>query len=71
MPSQLSVKVGAKVTFTNNDTAAHTASASDNTAFDTGGIAKGKQATVTLKKAGSYPYICQFHPFMKGTIVVK
>jgi plastocyanin len=39
--------------------------------FDTGTIEKGTSKTVVLKKPETYAYICDFHPFMKGTIIVK
>jgi plastocyanin len=40
-------------------------------AFDTGTIAPGKSATVTLRNPGTYTYYCQFHAFMHGAVVVK
>ena len=68
-PENLTVRAGSKVTWKNNDTAPHTATASD--AFDTGNLRKGDTKTLTLKKAGTYAYICEFHPFMKATVVVE
>ncbi len=70
-PATLTVKSGTKVTFVNHDATAHTATASGTPGFDTGTLkAGGGSATVTLVKPGTYSYICQFHPFMKGTITV-
>ena len=60
---------GTTVTFTNNDTAPHTATADDGV-FDTGEIAPGASATVTLDEAGTYAYHCEFHPNMVATITV-
>jgi plastocyanin len=34
-------------------------------------VRRGKSATVHLNKAGTFAYHCAFHPFMKGTVVVK
>ena len=70
MPAKITVPAGTKLVFANDDTAAHTATANDRS-FDTGSIRKGKAATVTLGKAGEFAYICDFHPFMKGTVVVE
>ena len=42
-----------------------------NGAFDTGPIEGGKSTTVTVKKAGTYAYICRIHSTMKGTVVVR
>lgn len=64
----LTVAKGTTVTWTNNDNQAHTATSSGN--FDTGSIAAGATGTATFDKAGTFAYICSFHPFMKGTITV-
>lgn len=70
-PASRTVAVGDKVTWTNNDGTAHTATANGG-AFDTGTIgASGGSATVTFAKAGSYAYHCKIHPSMTGRIVVQ
>ena len=71
MPKDLTVKAGTSVTFVNDDTAAHTASANESGAFDTGGIDRGAKKSVTFDKPGTYAYICEFHPIMKGTVTVR
>jgi plastocyanin len=58
------------VTWDNVDTAGHTATDPER-AFDTGPIDKGQSKTLTLSQPGTYHYICDFHPFMKATIVVR
>ncbi len=68
-PAALTVKVGTHVTVTNSDSTAHTATAGSG-AFDSGTLKQGQSAHFTLKKAGTYSYICQFHAFMAGTIKV-
>lgn len=70
-PAALTVEPGAVVTVTNNDSTAHTVTADSGKAFDTGDIAPGRTVTFTAPaKAGSYPYSCTIHPFMKGTLTV-
>lgn len=70
-PSSLTVAPGAVVTVTNSDSTTHTVTATGAKAFDTGGVSPGKTTTFTAPtKAGSYPYICTIHPFMKGTLTV-
>ena len=69
-PAATTVKAGTKVTFVNEDNAGHTATSTTGD-FDTDGIDKGKRATITLRKAGTYAYFCAFHPYMKGRIVVR
>lgn len=68
-PATTTVAPGAKVTWANEDSAPHTATVKGG--FDTDSITQGKSASVTLAKAGTYAYYCAFHPYMKGTIVVK
>ena len=67
-PATLHAHVGDTVTFTNNDAVGHTATSAG--AFDTGTIASGSTASVTLAKAGTFTYHCAIHSSMTGTIVV-
>jgi plastocyanin len=69
-PEAITVSVGTKVTWTNSDQAAHTATADDGS-FDTATIDKGDSAAATFDTAGSYAYYCRFHPFMKATVEVQ
>jgi plastocyanin len=69
-PVTIVVKKGGRVRWTNNDAAAHTATADDRS-FDTQTIDKGSAKAITLTKAGTFSYHCDFHPFMKATVVVK
>jgi plastocyanin len=69
-PTSITVTPGAKVTFTNHDQTNHTATTNGG-GFDTGTLAPGATKTVTLKKPGTYTYFCQFHAFMKATLIVK
>jgi len=71
MPASATVKAGTKLTFVNDDNAAHTATSNDGSAFDTGGLPQGKSKAVMLTKPGTYTYYCQFHPFMKATVTVR
>jgi plastocyanin len=68
-PATLTVAAGTRITFTNHDQTAHTATASSG--FDTGTVDPGKSATVTFKKPGTYTYYCQFHAFMHGEVIVR
>ena len=70
-PASLTVKPGAGVTVTNQDSTAHTATADDGQSFDTGTLDQGASQTISVSKPGSYPYHCSIHPFMHGTLVVK
>jgi plastocyanin len=69
-PVTVSVRKGGRVRWTNSDAAAHTATADDRS-FDTQTIDKGAARMVTFTTAGTFAYHCDFHPFMKATVVVK
>jgi plastocyanin len=68
-PSSSSVHVGDTITWTNQDQAPHTATASDGS-FDTGAINQHKSGSHTFTKAGTFAYTCSIHPSMKGTVTV-
>ncbi|BFV55714.1 hypothetical protein KCMC57_up08180 [Kitasatospora sp. CMC57] len=70
-PDTFTVSPGATVTVTNEDSTAHTLTATGKGGFDSGTIGAGKTATFTAPTAGgSYPFICTLHQFMKGTLTV-
>jgi plastocyanin len=69
-PSTVTVKVGDSVTWTNNDSAPHTATADDGS-FDTEQFGNGESSTLTFSTAGSFAYHCTIHPQMHGTVVVE
>jgi plastocyanin len=73
-PATLTVKVGTKVTWTNMTQAGHTVTSDDGKSFDSGIsnpiAASGGTYSFTFTKAGTFPYHCQIHPFMKATITV-
>ena len=66
----LTIAVGDTVTWTNNDTAPHTAT-SDSPLFDTGVLNPGDSKSFTFTTAGSFPYHCNIHAFMHGTVIVQ
>ena len=68
-PARKRVKPRTTVTWTNNGQNPHTATA-DNGSFDTGRLAPGERGSKTFKKLGKFPYFCQIHPNMRGTIKV-
>ena len=68
-PEVLKVKVGAKVTWTNDDTVAHTVTA-DTNSFASGNLQPGGSFSFTFTRPGTYAYHCSIHPSMHGSIVV-
>lgn len=59
---------GTTVTWTNDDTAAHTVTADDGS-FDER-IAAGETVTVTFDEAGTFAYHCDIHTSMTATVIV-
>jgi plastocyanin len=67
-PSDVTVAVGGTVTWTNNDSVAHTATGDS---FDSGSLAPGKSFSQTFTAAGTFPFHCSIHSGMTGTVTVK
>jgi plastocyanin len=69
-PSSVTIPVGATVTWRNEDGPAHTAT-STSPGFDSGNLDDGAHFSFTFLKAGTYQYVCSYHPNMTGQIVVE
>lgn len=68
----LTVSPGAMVSVTNMDSAGHTVTADQGSAFDVDVKGSGGTATFTAPSApGTYTYHCTYHPNMHGTLTVK
>jgi len=81
-PPTLTVKVGTKVTWTNNDASPHTVTSTDGPStgakttglFDSGTVNRGRSFSFTFDKAGTYYYECTFHASMAtmhATVIVR
>jgi len=72
-PANCTVKIGSSITFINEDSAPHTATALFNAPvqFDTGELAAGQSASISFDTAASIPFHCEIHPSMTGSIVVE
>jgi plastocyanin len=68
-PPRLAIRAGDSVEWVNRDLAPHTASAADG-GWDSGTLAKQQSYRRGFTAAGSYRYLCAFHPMMRGEIVV-
>jgi plastocyanin len=68
-PDVLKVEVGAKVTWTNDDTVAHTVTA-DTNSFASGNLQPAGSFSFTFTRPGTYAYHCSIHPSMHGSVVV-
>ena len=66
----ITVRRGTQVTWTNNDSAPHTATSDSAGGFDSGFMGNGGTFSSTFNAVGTFAYHCAFHPSMHGSIVV-
>lgn len=78
LPNTVTIGVGGTVTWTNDDTAAHTVtsgtiedSESVGAVFDSSIFMSGKMFEHTFDDAGEYDYFCVVHPWMTGKVIVE
>jgi plastocyanin len=69
VPDTLSVKRGDRIEWRNKDLVPHTATAAK--VFDSGTIAANASWTHVARDAGTFAYLCSFHPTMTGTLKVE
>ncbi len=69
--ASVTIPVGGSITWTNSDSAPHTATAMDRQVLQSGTLNQGDSFTQTFDTPGTYEYFCEFHPNMSGTIIVE
>jgi plastocyanin len=76
-PANMKITSNSKVTWTNQDIAAHTAtsgqsidSSGSGQMFDTGTIAPSSSGSATITGSNEIPYHCTFHPWMLGILQI-
>ena len=69
-PKEVVVPAGVTVIWVQKDRAPHTITAKDGT-FDSGKLTKGDKFAQTFTKKGTFEDTCQFHPSMRGKVIVK
>ena len=75
LPYDVSIGVGATITWSNDDTAAHTVTSGivaegPDGLFDSSIFMSGTTFEFTFNDAGTYDYFCMVHPWMTGIINV-
>jgi plastocyanin len=70
VPNPLEISRGTTVTWTNEDSTPHTATATEG-AFDSAYMAQGDTWSFTFDAPGTFDYFCAFHPLMRATVVVQ
>jgi plastocyanin len=69
-PNAQTVKVGEKVTWTNEDSVDHNVTAKSGGTFKSSNFGQGATFSFTPTKAGTIKYTCTLHPGMDGTLTV-
>lgn len=75
IPAEITIDAGNEVTWSNDDSAAHTVtsgSASDGPSgvFDSSLFVAGTTFSVQFDQEGDFPYFCMVHPWMQGIVHV-
>ena len=69
-PAEVTISTGSTVSWTNDDSVPHTVTSTDGV-FDSGIFDPGANFTWTFDQPGSFPYACQIHPQMQGTVIAE
>ncbi|MDP2628271.1 MAG: cupredoxin family copper-binding protein [Nanoarchaeota archaeon] len=70
-PSEIKIKVGETITWTNYDSAQHTITSDSGNELNSEYLSKGETYSHTFTEKGVYEYHCIPHPYMKGRIIVE
>ena len=70
-PKSTTVKVGQKITWTNDDSTDHNVTADSGADFKSKDFGKDGTFSFTADKAGTIKYECTLHPGMTATITVQ
>lgn len=69
VPQRLEVRAGDTVIWKNEDIVPHTATAKES--FNSKELGPQQSWRYVAQRKGIYPFICTYHPTMKGELVVK
>ena len=70
-PAAITASAGDVITWTNNDSAGHTATVKSDPTCTTDTLASGASGSIVFNTAGSYEFFCKIHPNMTGTIEIS
>ena len=70
-PKAVTVKVGQKVTWTNDDSVEHNVTSKSGESIKSANFGKGATFSFTPTKAGTINYVCTIHPGMTATLTVQ
>ncbi len=70
VPDTVTIHPGQTVRFIEDDETPHTVTAADHS-YDSGNLSQKDTWKHTFATEGTYKYFCAYHPYMKGTVIVK
>ena len=71
VPQTVSVNVGQRVTWVNEDDVLHDVASTSGDEFKSKLFPKGESFSYTPTRAGTISYVCTIHPGMEGTLDVR
>jgi plastocyanin len=69
-PKSVTVKVGQKVKWVNDDSVDHNVTSQSGASFKSSNFGNGGSFTFTPEQAGTIEYVCTIHPGMTATLTV-
>ena len=70
-PSELKIKTGDSVIWTNRDSTPHTVTSDSGAGVNSQTLSEGQTYSYTFNQPGTYNYHCSIHPDMKGVVTVE
>jgi plastocyanin len=70
-PAALTISPGDTIVWVNKDIVEHTATSATAGGFDSKMVRPGDSWKHTIRTKGALPYVCTYHPTMRGTLQVK
>ena len=70
-PADITIDVGETIRWVNNSGIAHTVTPDGHSEWTNTNLDTGSTFEHTFDAAGAYPYLCQFHAGMVGTVTVQ
>lgn len=70
-PSEIKIKVGSNITWTNYDNVPHTITSDSGDELNSQLLSTNQVYSHTFNQKGIFTYHCTPHPYMKGTVVVE
>lgn len=68
-PQTVTVGRGTRVTWVNRDAANHTVTFHHGP--ELGNLNRRQRKSAVFRTRGTFAYVCQYHPFMKGRVIVR